>query len=307
MLRRLVSATVVVPDMANWDSQILGPGSIVDVDDDLSPSPLGCLEVGVRWVDVVGREWRGWISQVAMVEPVRSLRTACLLNVREDLDEMPFDRLRSLTRNRQIREPKDGWTLLRWLVIFGHTHYDALVAAVRELGGIVRGTEPADELSRRVIRLALNEDVSMSTETEAAPETTKVKRASKTPAKSTKTAKAAEAEPAKAKKSRSEKSAPEPVAKKSRAAKDEGTTSAAQNVGATLVKLLKRANADENSQSIAAKMAEGKTPTAKQLTGLRDGINAAATVAREKEKTELAVELSNANRTVRRLARASAE
>ncbi len=279
-LVRVVQAVLVVPDRVTWGAQLLGPGSVLDIEADPRLGPLGIDEIAVRWVDVVGREESGWIAQTALVEPVKSARTATLLNVREDLELDAFDRLRDRVRQQQLKDPRSRWTMAAWLRIFGDAHISALVAAVRELGGIVRGTENPVELGRRILRLAVNQEHLMSTETETVEETATA-------------AKKAKAEPVAEKPAKSKKA-------------DTSEASASQKLGETLVKLLKKANGNDVAQSIAAKMAEGKSPTAKQLVQLRDGINEAAATAREKEKGELASELSAANRNVRRLARSAA-
>jgi hypothetical protein len=301
-LCRAVQSVLVVPDQARWGAQALGPGSILDVEVEPTPSVLGIDEVRVRWVDVIGREVDGWISQVAMVEPLRNPSQSALLNVREDLRVEPFDRLRHLVRQQQLNDPKGQWTMASWLRILGDAHIHALAAAVRELGGIIRGTENHVELSRRILRLAVNQEHLMTTdthtvdETEVTPPVKKAKKAATKPAPAKTTAKKSATKPA---------PTVEKAAKSPRKSTAE-SGSASQRLGESLVKLLKRAGGSEAAQAIATKMAEGKTATAKQLTQLRDGINEAAGVAREKEKGELASELSAANRNVRRLARSAA-
>lgn len=306
---RVVNSVLVVPDTPTWGAQLLGPGSVLDVETEPSPGVLGIDEIAVRWVDVAGRETGGWIAQTALVEPATRAQQHALVNVRNDLDMEPFDRLRDYARSQQLKDPRGRWTFPRWLRIFGDAHINALAAAVRELGGIVRGTETSVELGRRVLRLAVNQEHLMSTDTDTSVEETAA------PTKSKKASKPSASKPAVTKgKPKAEKTAPavEKPAKaakspaKKAAATESSDVSASQRLGESLVKLLKKVGNPDPAAGIAEKMATGKAPTAKQLTQLRDGINEAASLARSKDKGELASELSAANRNVRRLARSAA-
>jgi hypothetical protein len=73
--------------------------------------------------------------------------------------------------------------------------------------------------------------------------------------------------------------------------------------GAALVPMLKKAKADGAVVKLAERLAADETLSRTQLEKLRDAVNEAAATAREKEHTDLAAQLSSANRLVRRLAR----
>jgi hypothetical protein len=271
--------TLVIPEHKHWGPQTLGPGSIVGILEEANPSPLGIKERLIKYVDVAGRETLGWITPHALLaEPLVKTLHMATLDGQEGTS--PIDWLRNRVMLERQRDHSSDWTLITWVSTFGVQHITELRSAIRELGGIVQAKAEADNIISRALRLITKEEVKMSTEAvqetrQAA--TTKVKAAKKSTAKKA-------------------------AAKRESA---EGGRSMARTAGNTIVPLLSKASGAEAKKglSIAKQLQAGKEVGKKQLTELRDAMNAVATEARTNKKESLASSLSSANRIVRRLAR----
>jgi hypothetical protein len=297
MLRKLVRAALVIPEQRGWGTQALGPGSVVDVLDADSESPIGTREVAVRWVDVAERVNTGWIARTSDLS--NSLpKHAQLSNVREDLKLSAVDRLRDAIWHQfwlahaqgKRREP---WSLIEWCSIFGPAHLPELRAVARDLGVRLSSDEP-DDIIRRVLRPFLNREVDMSeieTAREGAAEGGTATKTRKSSAKKSTKKSAGKKASANAK----------PAAKRVEA--ETSRASMGHTTGAALVPMLKKAKADGAVVKLAERLAADETLSRTQLEKLRDAVNEAAATAREKEHTDLAAQLSSANRLVRRLAR----
>jgi hypothetical protein len=103
--RRLLAPAIILPhydpDKMNkpWMAQSLGPKSVVELVQPAALSPIlptitlvnGCREVYVRWVDIVGRDNKGWLARDT---PMDSKGSALLSTGRDDLKVGAWDRLR---------------------------------------------------------------------------------------------------------------------------------------------------------------------------------------------------------------------
>lgn len=276
-LRRLMAPALVVPlgeDWMNkpWQAQVLGVGSVVELVDGAMVSPIThkVNEIYIKWVDIVGRQVKGWLAaHTPMDHKARELS-----NVRGDLQIGPWDQVREAAFNT-------GNSAKDWLIMDGPNHVDLLHRVVRELGGKSKKTDSADELIIRAIRLTTGETLTMSEVNEARegaePKSSKKGGAKKSSKKSSKKAKGGAKAPAR---------------------------SMARTTGETLLPLLKKVGAS-SAVKYAVALSSGKTLKKSDLQKLRDLVNEAAEKAREKKQGAVASTLSSANRLVRRLARKS--
>jgi hypothetical protein len=270
---KVVHVALVVPDERRWLGQAVGAGSIVRLIEPRKPSPLTQQmdEPYVEWIDNVGRTSLGWLARTTTLEKA-PVKTTQLVNSRDgELRLHPVDRLRDLVvmSRKDESSVKSPWTLLTWCSKFGHEHLDVFRDVIRELGGRTPTDEDAHTTIRRALRLILQQEVTMS-DVNTAPSSAPAKKASK----GKKTAKTTEA-PAR---------------------------SMARTASTNAVTALEKAGAPKTLVSLAKKLADNSL-TKKEMTELRDGINAQASAAREAKKGGVATQLSSVNRIVRRIIR----
>lgn len=273
--RKLLRAAIIVPvtpnpDVQRWGAQALGQGTVVEVMDDRldEPPPISPEDVLVRFKDAGARDVLGYLARRTVLKPSGGPLNRVPFNSEDD----------GLTCYDWVREriTNSGLQPLSWLATEGPKHLDLLRDVVRELGGSLKKADDESQVIKRIARLILNREVSMSEVEEArdaAPAKSGKKNGKKAKAKSNGKAKAEKAT----------------------------RTPAGVGVGEILVPLLK----GNGGAKLAARLAKGESLGKKQLTELRDAINEAAATAREKKQGKVSSALSAANRQVRRLARAA--
>lgn len=304
---RLLRDAVVVSPKKNWGPQILGAGSIVDwilTPAGTEPTLEIPAEIHVHWRDVAGREEEGWLAPRTLMEKVHG-RTALSLEPANGDGIGALDRLRyhlAWFNARRYINGKSKQSLVQYLAAHAAQLLPELHLVVRELGGKTKPSDDKFTVAQRVIRLVLKQEIDMAKAAAAVEETTEDVTPAKSSKKSSKKGKASKS---------GKKAAPADKEVKRAVAKEpagEGRRSMAQGIGETLIPLLKKSKAEgaDETRKIAQSLADGKTPSAKQMVKLRDGVNAAAAEAREAGKNDLSSELSSANRIVRRVARSLA-
>lgn len=266
----LTSSTLVIPDNGDWPLA-LGPGAVV-VLLDVSPATLARCpiprEIFIGYVDVVGRPQAGWIAQRTPLTPTSSRQ---LLYSTYD-PASPITAWDSL-RERFAKRATPSWSFKTWGDRLKGADNLALVRlALRELGATCEEKAAASTLITALTRVIFTpqEVRSMSAEVTEVPSTT----------------------PASAKKPAAKKTASKkPAAKKAAPAR-----SLARSVG----QALKDAG---YTSPVVSKLLKDEAVTKKQLTELRDAVNAKASAMRDADKGAAASKLSAANKLVRRLSR----
>lgn len=283
-LRRVTQQLLIVPTVKHWLPRVLGVGSVVGLpfNGQTPPNPLGMHEPAVTYADEAGRALVGYVRQGA---------TAFLsdkLEGTQALSTLPCDPSTPLAPVDALREiiAKSRMPARIWLVEKGSKRPKLLRRVVRELGGNGK-KDDASQLVIRLTRMLFKEDGPMARQTAVAEEETDNTEAR--PAKKSRKAASNGSE-----KEVSRKAAREPEA--------EGRHTQAQSAGEALL-AIKGVTGTVLKQ--AKKLSEGEELSKKQLTELRDAINAAAAEARENDEGKTASAYSAANKIVRRLQRAA--
>jgi hypothetical protein len=170
--KALAEAAVVVPRQAGppppfWMPQSLGSGSVVKVMRKKVPSPLTGQsdEITVRWVDVVGREFDGWLARDTKLRATSAKKCT----KKSTGEHMKNDKIvggEPMTSWDHLRERIAGfpnWNAVQWVSTFGATNLPLLHAVIRQLGGKVPVSDEPTLAIRRVLRLITGKEISMST------------------------------------------------------------------------------------------------------------------------------------------------
>lgn len=231
-------------------------------------SPLGCAERIVTFRDVGGVLHQGWIAYNTPLS-VGSGEPAFGDGDRDPISA--WDDLRDQLFHR-------GWTVEHFCSRLKTSEVSLVRAVIRELGGATpKGDKAA--LAKILTRITHVQEVQMSQDTAEAGTAT-----AKSAKKSKKVKKVAKGQKAKAK------------------SNGEGGRSAVRSAGQAI---LDTGTGNGKIKAVAQRLLKGEDMKSKELIALRDQINEVAIKAREAGKDNLAAKLANANRLVRRLARAA--
>jgi hypothetical protein len=277
--RKLLAPALVVPLYQSWMNkpwlaQVLGVGSVVDLIKGPMPSPItGKDEIYVLWVDLVGRECKGWLARDT---PMNVGGRALSFLGRDDLKTGAWDNLRE-----EIHASKLNARQYIATKVTTQTQLTQLQAVIRELGGRIKNSDDDSIIITRAIRLTTGEDITM--------EEVQEERAS------------AAAAPAKGKKSKKQRKAAKAAAKSGK--KGGKVKTKRQPLIVTVGTALLALGLTGKGKQLAGQLAKGNDLKKGQLVELRDAVNEAGAAAREAGKGGKASQLSSANRLVRRLAR----
>lgn len=277
---KLLQAAVVIPAVDGWGPFSLGLGTTVLLDlpdlrhcyaPGLALSNIHSLHIDdlrIIYRDVAGRLVPGWINRHIPTTTAghgSPMTVPWIPDAKQPLMHLDILRGRARMANQ---------TLMAYISTHGEKPpiLTELQGVIRELGGRMKDADDPITVIRRALRLILSREVPMA-EVQEARET--------------------------AKKSTSKKAGRKAADREvERAVEREPSARGGTAIGETLVKLGVGGKA-------AKRLAKGETLKKKELQALRDEINAAAVEARENNKGKLASQLSAANRTIRRMARAA--
>lgn len=277
--RELTQQLLVVPVAKHWLPRCLGVGSIVGLpekNDLIPPNPLGLHEPAILYIDEAGRGIIGFLRQGA---------TAYMRDSRSNTSTTPCDPSAPLAPVDQLREiiAKSRMPARVWLEKKGSKRPKLLRRVVRELGGNGK-KDDADQLVIRLTRMLFKEEVNMA-RTTAVEET-----------------ETAEERPAKKSRKAASNGGEKEVSKKAAREPETERHTQAQSAGEALLAIK---GVTGTVKKMAQRLADGEELSKKQLTELRDAINAAAAEAREADEGKTASAYSAANKIVRRLQRAA--
>lgn len=277
--RKLLAAAVVAPMYEDWmqaqpwQAQVLGVGSVVEMLATQMPSPITGreTELFVRWIDHAGRTVKGWLAKGT---PMNVGGHGLTFVGRNDLKIGAWDNLRERIFN-------SGLTAKTYIALNSteQTQLTQLTAVIRELGGRIKNSDDDSTIITRAIRLTTGEDITMEEVTQER------ESAAASPAKSSRKGS-----------KRGKKGSSKKQAKGSVKVKRQPMS---VTVGLSLIAL----GLTGSAKQLATRLSKGEELKKKQLEELRDGINEAASKARDEKKGKVASQLSSANRLVRRLAR----